>query len=1045
MRARTALALVLVAFPSAATAYDIPTHKGFALRATEIAERLHDSLVKDLDLPDGRASLLSNGPLTLRVAEWIREGAGEEDRPFWRVRHHFHNPLSPWPAAGLTLDTNLPVALGASSIVWGQRRFQEGPAGGGTWSWPFARQRFLAALTNAAPSERETAFADTFRALGHLTHFIQDATVPAHVRNDMHLWLPLGNDRFFPANSDWYEDWVEEMLDRSLDQQDPRFPGLLALPPKRPLRLVLHSEHPEAPMPIAGLIDTDQFAEGGAPPLLLGPHAFGVAEVTNANFLSRDTIFTFVVRPSLVDIGEPFVEARLDGTFRRYAPKITRGTPTVEISHFVAESALAHRLAAVPTAPPPSVLWILDDVVHERYARELIPRAIGYSAELLDYFFRGRLAVDLVPDPVDPSVVRVIGTNDSSEALHEGTLTLHADRLTGERGPATALEPTTVIGVGPGQPVVSARFRLPEDSERIVAVYQGTLGLERKADDFPGAVIGKMLGGVRVEEVFAQGGQWRLRTPRGVFDLPLTTATYDDVKWGDGDHVLVARTALDADVPFVDTFEIVRRTGSIDPVVAGAPPMVELRAIGSASLAFASAPLVTTVLFEQTTAYRQQIGRYTTLFGTQWTEPLNAYTALSLSRTPLAFETIHRQDATFSASIPIRLDTAHNRDIGSLDTPYYWLLLDVGADPDGRIIGLAAVVLTQPPVEPVSVPWFRLDERGQPFQAATLTLDARFPENMTIIWALVDLGTGEIFAATVEPTVRVVARHASEGPPWDTGGSASLQSPGIYRTAITTHSGGPLDGQVDEHVGPTSTTPRGLASGIEARLQARIAEQTLDVTGWFRPEIRTALARSGLASFDVGAVSSGIGRWNYLCVASLCTSSDEDYVGFEVEFAGGGVLNPPGELVDARRARPAPNGERLVLLADAFRTTFRPLGSVVSWDVATRVAREALAIPASFHDLGEHASANAVLVAFRPRPGTPGTFVVPLDAGVAPSFFAEADLLSDFTLVGGDHLYNVRDFRFYRTAPPLLATPLPARLSPLSPNPVGDYHAIRVP
>ena len=38
-----------------------------------------------------------------------------------------------------------------------------------------------------------------------------------------------------------------------------------------------------------------------------------------------------------------------------------------------------------------------------------------------------------------------------------------------------------------------------------------------------------------------------------------------------------------------------------------------------------------------------------------------------------------------------------------------------------------------------------------------------------------------------------------------------------------------------------------------------------------------------------------------------------------------------------------------------------------------------------------------------------------------------------------------KDFRFYRGAPPLQATPLPARLSPLSPNPIGDYHAIRVP
>jgi len=110
-----------------------------------------------------------------------------------------------------------------------------------------------------------------------------------------------------------------------------------------------------------------------------------------------------------------------------------RGASTVEVIHFVAEAALAHSLGAVQDVAPPSVLWTLDERVHEDYARQLIPRAVGYSAELLDYFFRGRLAVDLVPDPVDPSVVRVVGTNESPEPLHEGTLTLHADRMTGER------------------------------------------------------------------------------------------------------------------------------------------------------------------------------------------------------------------------------------------------------------------------------------------------------------------------------------------------------------------------------------------------------------------------------------------------------------------------------------------------------------------------------------------------------------------------------------------------------------------------------------
>jgi hypothetical protein len=117
----------------------------------------------------------------------------------------------------------------------------------------------------------------------------------------------------------------------------------------------------------------------------------------------------------------------------------------------------------------------------------------------------------------------------------------------------------------------------------------------------------------------------------------------------------------------------------------------------------------------------------------------------------------------------------------------------------------------------------------------------------------------------------------------------------------------------------------------------------------------------------------------------------------------------------------------------------------VAWDVARRAAREALAVPDSFHALGLQASAGAVLLSFRPQSGTPGTFLVPLDEGGLPSFFANSDLRFDFALMGTDQLYSVRDFRFYRPEPPLRATPLPARLAPLSPNPVGDYHAIRVP
>jgi hypothetical protein len=1017
----TAAILVSVGAASPGVGYDTDS----------ISERLQ----QDLGLSEGRQTRLRAGRLFLTIEDWVGHGAREEDLPLRRVFNHFHNPLRPWRDAGLS------IARGDSSALWSQAASQ---SPGGTWTWAAARRAFLDALTLSAPDSRERRLAETFDTLGHLTHLVQDASVPAHTRNDAHPSIPLPFiTTFVPLNPDWYEDWVEDtrLANRVA------FDSLLALSPTRPLRLVLHSSDPAAPVGIAGLIDTDQvMADGPAPPVF-GPASSGIAEFTNANFLSRDTLFSAFSRPSVGDLGPGFYEDER-GAFRQYFPKVVPGTSVVEVPHFVAEAALTLHLKPFGTAVPQRVMWRLTPRVHEDYARELIPRAIGYSAELLDYFFRGRLDVDLNPDPFNPALVRVSATNASPEPLFQGTLTLYADTAEGQRVQAPAIDASSVVGIAAGAPLFPVRFEPPPDAERFVAVYQGALGLERPGNDFPGAVIGKVIGGLRVEEVFAQGDRWRLRTPRGVFDLPLATATYDEVKWGDGDHVLVARTPLNADVPFVDTFEIVRREGSIEPVMGGSPPMVVLRPLGTASLAFASAPLVTTVTFEQTTMYRQQIGRYREALAMRWVDGSANFFYESVSRAtaPITFETVHAEDVAFAATVPVRLDAGHSLDLGTLDDPYYWFLADVTADRDGRILGLAVIALTEPPGTPATVPWFRLDSDGQAFMASTIALPpARFPENMTMIWALVDLGSGEVIAATAEPEVRVTTRHAGEGPPWDSGGASFNAFPGVYRDVTTTYAGGPRDGGADQHVDAAGLAPRVSAAGILAHVDAPAGAQALTVAGWFRPEITSALTRSGLGSFDAGEVVSSLARWNYACVTAICTSSDDDYAAFEVRASRGGVVNLPAELIDARRARPAPAGERLVLLGDTFRTTSRPVGSVVVWDIAQRTAREALAVPDSFHDLGGQAATSAVLLSYRPRAGERGTFLVPLDEGGVASFFANEELLFDFSMVGTDRLYSVRDFRFYRAEPPLRATPLPARLSPLSPTPIGDYHVLRVP
>ena len=191
-----ALSTLFIARPT--SGYDLATHRLLtesAVQASTVSSVLRD----DLALPAGMVTVLQGQ----RLIDLIGEGAVDEDR-FTRVLNHFHNPLTaPWANAGLNGSFR-----GQSSVLWQQNPAQAAstvftplplPSGGGEWSWQVTRQRFLIALTAASPTARDAALADVFRGFGHVMHLIQDASVPADVRNDADP--PL-------ANPDSYEKWT---------------------------------------------------------------------------------------------------------------------------------------------------------------------------------------------------------------------------------------------------------------------------------------------------------------------------------------------------------------------------------------------------------------------------------------------------------------------------------------------------------------------------------------------------------------------------------------------------------------------------------------------------------------------------------------------------------------------------------------------------------------------------------------------------------------------------------------------------------------------
>jgi len=449
--------MLLVSIVSSLHAYDEGTHRAIGERAAEISISwpdqhqfsLDDTLKLELGLPEGIREAFPGRTIgqSRTVKQLIGDGAFFEDFPPTRVLNHFHNPLAgSWEQAGI-------LAIGQSSALWQQNPSQHTTdgAGGGNWSWQDARRHYLNALTRATKDKqgdeegRDQAWADLFEALGHVMHLVQDASVPAHARNDPHppgVRVP-GTQFRIGKREDWYEEWVKknvDLLSGLMDGNGPVTP---------PLSLFTATGYSQAPVPVARLIDTGKFKLGGVAALV--DPALGMAEYTNGNFLSRNTLFTHFEFPrqQSLDLTPPGILVPVGAKWRRYFPKVAEGE-TVNL--FVTEGILHKDLYDLLGTPPPAGGWFLDDRVHQSYAAKLLPRAVGYSAGLLDYFFRGKLDVAVVADPDDTTSSRFVlrGTNASTEALVDGTITLYADDTDGTRTQVNSFTPITVT---PTQPV----------------------------------------------------------------------------------------------------------------------------------------------------------------------------------------------------------------------------------------------------------------------------------------------------------------------------------------------------------------------------------------------------------------------------------------------------------------------------------------------------------------------------------------------------------------------------------------------------------------
>jgi len=1042
-----------------ALAWEVPTHVAISAEATR-ASSVNQILRESLGFNEGLDTTLRDGTEIREVQLWIEEGSRREDDFGFlalssRFLNHFHHPLrSPWSQAGLSDG----LFTGRSSGIWAQTQNQTTSTG--SWSWQETRERFHRALTSPNKADRESFLAQTFRGLGHQIHLIQDASSVPHTRNEAHPPLPLAGFNL--------EQW-------GLRFQDTRASDFTAILRQTPImpdpQLFSLSPESTAPIPISKFLDANQYS-GNNPdattalfsgttasgqPALLSP--FGLSEYTNANFVHRNTIFTDTL-PQSHKWWSPYPRLSSTNVLTEIVPEVLTAEDGIadqvvyvrkerdgeQIDHFLKTTFSGIRSSELlGGSTPVSQIFQLDDRVNEDYARLLWPRAVGYSTGLLDYFFRGKLDLDISTDPDDPTLVRVEGKNASSEKLDGGMLELYADDSEGIRSQVVPVGSNTVFA-GPGQ-AISVRYRLPADADKLMAVYKGKLGEEAPQGNFVGGVIGKQLSAQRVEQIFTDFTRWYIRNSQGVFPLPLLKSNVDDLQWGDSDNALVGRSRIgpgQANLFF--SYRINRLLGETHlPLTADGNVAIQLVQQFSFPMGIQTG---TTIDFFHTLPYRQYVLWENTMSTWDWVptpteDNPDAGHYEGSSQTTYGISLLVNQTATASFTAPIILD-ATTHVFGSWTGYYVWDLWNIHLTSDGRPLALVRVDLTTNNLGSTTFPSRTLGKNGGSIGAhpgavelPPVQVPFALPE-IGAIWMLVDVSTGQALANTAPPTL--VAHHETARISY---GSNPNQDPPLRAMGAAQFNGGPQAGSIVSASDVTRLRPWETEFCSEERLNLMTVLASQSVTSEHVSNTLT-LNRSEIAQIEFPPPPNFPARTINFPIS--CGGPQDLPQGFRIAVSPDPTFAP--NIIEwglgIVRTAPIAGTEQLVfLMTQAQDNTVHSSRAIIA---AWHPALERIENQQEFPGLGLH-----FLLGASQDIGIAGTFGENSETSRIVDFKANSVVeipnldIFDYSLLEPNYLYNMFDFKFHLKDPSLDSTGLPASLAAApSRNPLGRYHATSI-
>jgi len=460
--------------------YEVGTHRAITNVAIRRNDCVADAYLKnEMMLQNGILTSTSQGTPAAR----IEDGAEDEDeQTYTRPFNHFYNPINNSGLSDLVSGTN--------SLQWAYN------AGGNNESWVRARDSFYNSVTKPSKSQRLTELATTFFRLGHPVHLLEDLGQPQHTRNDAHR---VGAE---------YEAYCLAHYGT---------PGAIQGLPTFGAPSFSGGTSPfgDVPAEFAGFWDTEQYT-GQANFTVFGSTP-GLAEFSNAYFITDDTMFGNTrlavlprtgagpLRVLLTDSADnrstaaahlfPHPHIRNTNLASFYANTTNyvwvqrEGTDVPNATHYVDLTVRNGAGQVVFTVPS---LFALnnsnevgfDNTTYEAHAQVLIPRTLGYSVGLINYFFRGKIGLNDPATGWDATEKKntIEIRNDSNEAFGAGTWELYYDDVNGNRTKQTQFDTSAYSSLSPG---ASFTAKYPEmlcdGGYAFTLVFKGKIGNEENA------------------------------------------------------------------------------------------------------------------------------------------------------------------------------------------------------------------------------------------------------------------------------------------------------------------------------------------------------------------------------------------------------------------------------------------------------------------------------------------------------------------------------------------------------------------------------------